>query len=86
MSKKINRQISSGRLAMIKLEKIMKDWDVTATTKSKIVETIIFPIVTYGSESWTLRKKERKKSMLLSYGHGEKCYEHHGQIEEQTPQ
>jgi hypothetical protein len=46
---------------MIKLEKIMKDRDVTATTKSKIVETIIFPIVTYGSESWTLRKKERKK-------------------------
>jgi hypothetical protein len=39
----------------------MKDRDVTATTKSKIVETMIFPIVTYGSESCTLRKKERKK-------------------------
>jgi hypothetical protein len=87
MSKEINRRISSGRLAMMKLEKIMKDRDVTVTTKSKIVETMIYPIVTYGSESWTLRKKERKKkSMLLSYGHGEKCYEHHGQIEEQTPQ
>jgi hypothetical protein len=61
MSKEINRRISSGRLAMIKLEKIMKDRDVTAITKSKIVETMIFPIVTYGSESWTLRKKERKK-------------------------
>jgi hypothetical protein len=61
MSKEINRRISSGRLAMIKLEKIMKDRDVTATTKCKIVETMIFPIVTYGSESWTLRKKERKK-------------------------
>jgi hypothetical protein len=46
---------------MIKLEKIMKDRDVTVTTKSKIVETMIFPIVTYGSESWTVRKKERKK-------------------------
>jgi hypothetical protein len=53
MSKEINR---SGRLTMIKLEKIMKDRDVMATTKSKIVETMIFPIVTYGSESWTLRK------------------------------
>jgi hypothetical protein len=61
MSKEINRRITSGRLAMIKLEKIMKDRDVTATTKSKIVETMIFPTVTYGSESWTLRKKERKK-------------------------
>jgi hypothetical protein len=39
----------------------MKDRDVTATTKSKIVETMIFPIVTYGSETWTLRKKKRKK-------------------------
>jgi hypothetical protein len=46
---------------MIKLEKIMKDRDVTVTTKSKIVETMIFPIVTYRSESWTVRKKERKK-------------------------
>jgi hypothetical protein len=48
MSKEI---ISSGRLAMIKLEKIMKDRDMTATTKSKLVETMIFPTVTYESES-----------------------------------
>jgi hypothetical protein len=61
MSKEISRQISSGRLAMIKLGKIKKDWDMMAATKSKIVETMIFPIVTYGSESWTLRKKEREK-------------------------
>jgi hypothetical protein len=61
MSKEINRRISSGRLVMVKLEKIMKDRDVTATTKSKLAETMIFPIVTYGSESWTLRKKEREK-------------------------
>jgi hypothetical protein len=47
---------------MIKLTKIMKDRDVTVTTKYKIVETMIFPIVTYGSESWTVRKKERKKN------------------------
>jgi hypothetical protein len=61
MSNEINRRISSEGLALIKLEKIMKDQNVMATTKSKIVETMIFPIVTYGSESWTLRKKERKK-------------------------
>jgi hypothetical protein len=85
MSKERNRTISSGRLAMINLEKIMKDRDVTVTTKSKIVETMIFPIVTYGSKSWMVRKKEKKK-MLLSYGHVEGCYERHGQIEERTPQ
>lgn len=59
--KEINRRLSSGRLAMTKLEKIMKDQDVTVATKVKIAETMIFPIVTYGSESWTMRKKERKK-------------------------
>jgi hypothetical protein len=46
---------------MTKLEKIMKARDVAKATKIKIAETIIFPIVTYGSESWTKRKKERNK-------------------------
>jgi hypothetical protein len=48
-------------MAMTKLEKNMKDRDVKKATKIKIAETIIFPTVTYGSESWTVRKTERKK-------------------------
>jgi hypothetical protein len=48
-------------MVMTKLEKIMKDQDVKKATKIKIAETVIFPAVTYGSESWTVRKKERKK-------------------------
>ena len=59
--KKINRSLSIGRMAMTKLEKIMRDRDVKKATKIKITETIIFPAVTYGSESWTVRKNERKK-------------------------
>jgi hypothetical protein len=39
----------------------MKDRDVMVATKVKIAETIIFPIVTYGSQTWIVRKKERKK-------------------------
>jgi hypothetical protein len=39
----------------------MKHQDVKEGTKIKIAETVIFPTVTYGSESWTVRKKERKK-------------------------
>jgi hypothetical protein len=39
----------------------MKDQDVTKATKIKIAETVIFPTVTYGSESGTVRKKDRKK-------------------------
>jgi hypothetical protein len=39
----------------------MKDRDVKNATEIKIAETIIFPTVTYGSERWTVRKRERKK-------------------------
>jgi hypothetical protein len=60
-NKAINRRLSIGRMAMTKLEKIMKDRNVKKTTKIKIAETIIFPTVTYGSESWNVRKRERKK-------------------------
>jgi hypothetical protein len=59
--KDISRRLSTGRMAMTKLEKIMKDWDVKKATKIKIAETIIFPTVTCVSESWTVRKKDWKK-------------------------
>jgi hypothetical protein len=59
--KEINRRLSIGRMAVTKLEKIMKDQDIKKATKVKIAETIIFPTVVYGSESWTVRNKERKK-------------------------
>jgi len=39
----------------------MKDQDIKKDTKIKIEETVIFPAVTYGSESWMVRKKKRKK-------------------------
>ena len=39
----------------------MKDQDVKKATKIKIAETVIFPTVTYGNESWTVSEKERKK-------------------------
>jgi hypothetical protein len=60
-NKEINRRLSIGRMAMTKLEKTMKYRDVKKATKIKIAETIIFPTVTYGSESLTVRKSERKK-------------------------
>jgi hypothetical protein len=41
-------------------EKIMNDRDVKKATNIKIAETIIYPTVTYVSESWTVRKRERK--------------------------
>ena len=59
--KEVNRRLLIGRMAMTKLAKIMKDQDVKKATKIKIAERVIFPAVTYRSECWTVRKKERKK-------------------------
>jgi hypothetical protein len=60
-SKEINRRLSMGRVAIAKLDKILKDSDIRKGTKIKLVETIVFPVVTYGSESWTVRKRDRKR-------------------------
>jgi hypothetical protein len=78
----INRRLLIGRMVMTKLEKIMKDQDVKKDTKIAKAETVIFPSVTYGIESWMVRKKERKKFMPLSYGHGEEFYKFRGQRRE----
>ena len=50
--KEIKRRIMMGKS---KLERILKDKNVTKQTKIKIAETLVFPIVAYGSESWTMR-------------------------------
>ena len=57
----------------------MKDQDVKKATKIKIAEMVIFPTVTFGSESWTVRKRKGNKLMPLSYGCGEEFYEFRGQ-------
>jgi hypothetical protein len=49
-------------MAMTKLENNMMDRNIKKATKIKIAEIITFQTVTYGSESWTVRKKERKKN------------------------
>ena len=50
---------------MTKLQKIMKNQDVKKTTKIEIAETVIFPTVTYGRESWTVKKKGKEKKLCL---------------------
>jgi hypothetical protein len=57
----IKRRIRLGKVAMTKLTKIMKDPDLSRDTKIKIVRTMIFPVVLYGSESWTLHKADKRK-------------------------
>jgi hypothetical protein len=70
--KEINRRLSFGRMIMAKLEKIMKDRDVKKPTKIRIAETIIFLTMTYGSESWKMRKREGEKMLPLSYERGKR--------------
>jgi hypothetical protein len=63
---------------------IMKDQDIMKATKIKVAETIIFPTVTYGSESWMVRKKVWKKLMPLSYKCGEEFYKYRRHRGERT--
>ena len=47
---------------------ILKSRDITLTTKVYIDKAMVFPVVTYGCESWTIKKAETKESMLLNCG------------------
>ena len=58
--KEIRRRLAMGRSAMGGLTKIWKDRGITLRTKIRLVKALVFPIVLYGAESWTMRKLERK--------------------------
>ena len=50
-----------GRKAMTKLDSILKRRDITLPTKVCLVKAMVFPVVTYGYESWTIKKAERRR-------------------------
>ena len=58
--KEIRRRLAMGRSAMGGLTKIWKDREITLRTKIRLVKSLVFPIVLYRAESWTMRKLERK--------------------------
>ena len=55
---KIKRRLLLGRKVMTKLDSILKRRDVTLSTKVHLVKAIVFPVVMYGCESWTIKKAE----------------------------
>ena len=57
-SREIKRCLLLGRKAMINLDRILKSRDITLLTKVCLVKAIVFPVVTYGCESWTIKKAE----------------------------
>ena len=58
-SHEIKRLLLLGRKAMTNLDSILKNKDIILPSNVRIVKAIIFPVVTYGCESWTIRKAER---------------------------
>ena len=56
---------------MTNLDSILKSRDITLPTKVYLVKDIIFPVVMYGYESWTIRRLSTEKLMSLNYGAGD---------------
>ena len=60
-SHEIKRLLLLGRKAMINLDSLLKSGDITLPTKILVVKAMVFPVVMYGYESWTIKKAEHRK-------------------------
>ena len=56
---------------MTNLDSILKSRDSTLPTKVHLVKAMLFPVVMYGCESWTIKNSERRRTDVLNYGVGE---------------
>ena len=60
-SHEIKRHLLLGRKAMINLDSILESRDITLPTKFQLVQGMVFPVVMYGCESWTIKKSEHQR-------------------------
>ena len=60
-SHEIKTRLPLGRKVMINLDSILKSRDITLPTKFRLVKAMVFPVVMYGCESWTVKKAERRR-------------------------
>ena len=60
-SHKIRRQLLLGRKAMTNLDSFLGNRDITLPTKVHIVKAMVFPVIMYGCESWTVKKAEHQR-------------------------
>ena len=67
-SHEIKRRLLLGRKVLTNLDSILKSRDITLPTKVHLVKAMVFPVVTYGCESWIVKKAERRRIMLLNCG------------------
>ena len=70
-SHEIKRHLLIGRKAMTTLDSILKSRDITLPTKVHLVKAMVFPVVMYGYESWTIKNLRAEELMLLNCGVGE---------------
>ena len=61
-SQEIKRHLLLGRKAMTDLDNILKSRDITLPTKVPLVKAMVFPVVMYGYERWTIKKTERRRT------------------------
>ena len=70
-SHEIKRCFLFGRKAMTNLDSILKSGDITLSTKVLLVKAMVFPVVMYGCESWTIKKAEHLRIDAFELGVGE---------------
>ena len=70
-SHEIKRRLLLGRKVMTNLDSIFKSRDITLPTKFRLVKAMVFPVVTYGCESFTVKKAKHQKIDVLNCGVGE---------------
>ena len=58
---KMKRRLPLGRKVMTKLHRILKSRDITLSTNVRLLKAMVFPVVMYGCESWTVKKAERRR-------------------------
>ena len=67
-SHEIKTGLLLGRKVMTNLDSILKSRDITLPTQIRLVRAMVFPVVMYGCESWTIKKAEHRELMLLNCG------------------
>ena len=70
-SHEIRRHLPLDRKAMTNIDSVLKSRDITLLTKVQIVKAMVFPVVAYGCESWTVKKPESQRIDAFNYGAGE---------------
>ena len=69
------RRLLLGRTAMTNLDSILKSRDITLPTKVRLVKAVVFPVVMYRCERWTIKKAERRRIDAFELCVGEDFYE-----------